>query len=133
MSLKDDIKRQEGLRLKPYIDSVGKLTIGYGRNLDDVGISEAEANSMLDADLRIAINEVQRLFPWLINLSESRKNVIYNMAFNMGLPTLQKFKNMIAAINCGDYITAADEMLNSKWARQVGIRADELANIMRGS
>ncbi len=132
MSLIEDLKRHEGLRLKPYKDTVGKLTIGVGRNLDDVGISEQEADMMLRNDINIAISEANSAFPWLVNLSDARKDVIYNMAFNMGLPTLRLFTNTIGHIKRKDFDLAADEMTSSKWARQVGIRATELSNIMRG-
>lgn len=131
MSLKDDLKRQEGLRLKPYRDVNGKLTIGFGRNLDDVGISQEEADYLLGHDINIAISEANQAFKWLVRLSDSRKDVIYNMSFNMGTPVLSRFHRMIAAIKEGDYEAAADEMLDSEWARQVGARAAELANIMR--
>lgn len=131
MSLKDDLKRHEGLRLKPYKDTVGKITIGYGRNLDGVGITEEEADYLLSHDIQIAVSESQQAFTWIVRLSESRQNVIYNMAFNMGIPTLSRFRNMIAAIEKKDYGLAADEMLDSRWAKQVGKRAEELATIMR--
>ena len=129
--LEKALLRDEGLRLKPYRDSVGKLTIGIGRNLDDVGITEDEAISLMRNDIRKVKGELNQ-FAWYRRLDELRKEVLINMCFNMGLPTLLKFKNMIKALDECDYLTAADEMLDSLWASQVGERAVRLARIMRG-
>ncbi|RMH50503.1 MAG: lysozyme [Zetaproteobacteria bacterium] len=122
--------RHEGMRLKPYRDSVGKLTIGVGRNLDDVGLREEEARFLLENDLRAVIAELQPL-PWFAALDPPRKHAIIDMGFNLGLPRLLGFRRMIAAIERGDWPAAADEMLDSRWARQVGRRAEELARTMR--
>lgn len=127
----DRAKRREGLRLKPYHDTVNKLTIGYGRNLDDMGITEAEAEAMLNNDIERVMGNLEKV-EWYTGLDDARKAVIVDMAFNMGLPRLFKFKKMIAAIKAGDYETAADEMVNSKWYGQVGERAVELVAVMRG-
>lgn len=129
--LEKELKRDEDLRLKPYRDSVGKLTIGVGRNLDDNGIREDEAINMLRNDIQQSRQELAP-YHWYRMLDSRRKDVLINMHFNLGLPRLLTFKNMIAAIECGDYATAADEMLDSKWANQVGERAVRLARIMRG-
>jgi len=129
-NLERQLIRHEGLRLKPYRDTVGKLTIGVGRNLDDNGISEQEAISMLRHDIATVKQELER-YGWYNRLDPNRQDVIANMCFNMGLPTLLKFQRMIAAIDNHDYNLAADEMLDSRWAEQVGQRAVELARIMR--
>lgn len=125
------IKKHEGLRLKPYRCPAGKLTIGYGRNLDDVGISEGEAEVLLTNDISRAIGEAQILagHAW-VDLSDNRKAVLVDMVFNLGLTRLSKFYKFLAALREGDYATAAKEMLNSKWAKQVGRRAITLAYIM---
>jgi lysozyme len=128
--LVEQLKRHEGLELSPYKDTVGKLTIGYGRNLDDVGISEKEAEFMLRNDIAIAITEADKAFDWLQNLNDARKDVVYNMVFNMGLPRFKGFKKMIAALERNYFAVAADEMMDSRWAQQVGIRALELQNQM---
>lgn len=124
------LRRHEGVRHKPYRDSVGKLTIGVGRNLDDVGLSDDEIDYLLQNDIRRAREDARQL-PYFFELNGVRRMVIVNMVFNMGLPTVEQFQAMGAALKRGDYGTAADEMLDSKWARQVGSRADELAEIMR--
>lgn len=122
--------RQEGLRLKPYTDSVGKLTIGVGRNLTDVGILEAEAYVMLDHDIFLATRDAQKL-PFFVNLDPVRQDVLVDMVFNLGLPRLRGFVNMLAAMADGNWAEAANQMLDSKWATQVGNRAQELAAMIR--
>lgn len=129
-ALKALIIRHEGLVLKPYKDTVGKLTIGVGRNLDDVGISTIEANFLLDNDLARVISECRDQFSWFNELDDSRQNVICDMVFNMGMPRFLGFQKMLAAIDKKDWKAAADEMLMSRWAGQVGKRATELAQMM---
>ena len=125
------VKRDEGLRLKPYRCTEGKLTIGYGRNIEDHGINEEEAELMLQNDLLWAESGCFHVFSDWWKLNEVRKGVLINMAFNLGIPRLRQFKNMIAAVDKHDYEKAADEMLDSKWAKQVGNRATRLADTMR--
>jgi lysozyme len=122
--------KHEGLRLKPYRDTVGKLTIGVGRNLDDKGISEAIAYAMLDEDIQETKKGLFEALPWAYNLSERRQAVLLSMAFNMGLNGLLGFKETLRAVETGDYHHAAECMLKSKWAEQVGNRAVYLAKLM---
>ena len=129
--LLERIKQHEGLRLKPYLDTVNKTTIGYGRNLDANGITQEEAEIMLRHDVMLAEAEAGR-FSWYRKLDDRRKGVIVEMIFNLGLPGVLKFKNMIQAIQDDDYKKASNEMLDSKWATQVKGRAITLANIMHG-
>lgn len=129
---KDQLKIDEGLRLKPYRCTANKLTIGYGRNLDDVGISKAEAECMLETDIREAENACLHAFPWFAELTEPRQDVIVNMCFNLGLTRLLGFKKFLKAMSLGDYATAAKEMMDSRWAKQVGSRADRLRDIIWG-
>lgn len=131
--LREQLVIDEGLRLKPYRDTVGKLTIGVGRNLDDVGISEAEAFLMLDNDARSAAMEARNAFPWYSGLPEPVQRGLVNMVFNMGLPRVRGFRKMLAAMEAGDFQTAAVEALDSKWARQVGARADRIAELFRSA
>lgn len=130
MRLAEQLKRHEGLRLKPYKCTADKSTIGYGRNLDDKGISISEAESMLNADILDTQAEVSRALPIYNGLSPVRQDVLANMAFNMGVTGLLKFKKMISALELGDYVCASEEMLNSRWANQVGRRSAELARQM---
>ena len=123
----DLVKRHEGLRLHPYRDSVGKLTIGVGRNLDDVGISRDEAMTLLTNDIDAATNSLEQTFPWTLAIDEVRMAVLINMTFNMGVGRLAGFKNFLAACQQGDWTTARAQMLDSVWAEQVGARAQRLA------
>jgi len=126
----DMLIEDEGMKLKPYNDTVGKLTIGVGRNLDDNGISEDEALYLMHNDLDSLNAELIKL-EWYQELDEVREDVILNMAFNLGLPRLLGFKKMIKALKDKDYVKAAEEMLSSKWATQVKKRAFRLAEMMR--
>lgn len=128
-SLEDMLIRHEGLMLKPYRDSVNKLTIGVGRNLDDVGISRDEAIYLLKNDIQKVVAQAKQ-FPWYDKLSNPRKQVVLNMIFNLGITRFSQFRKTIGFIANGDYTAAAKEMLDSKWAKQVGKRATELAGIM---
>jgi len=131
MNLIKQLIRHEGMRLKPYVDTVGKTTIGVGRNLDDNGISEAEAMMMLEHDIADCENEAARTWEWFLLLDKVRQNVLLNMIFNMGMPRVLGFRNMLHAIELQDYAKASSDMLDSKWARQVGSRARELAEQMK--
>ena len=135
MTFRDDIilvlKLDEGLRLKPYRDTVGKLTIGIGRNLDDVGISEAEAEYLLSNDLDRTISDLDKYMLWWQTLDTPRRRVILNMAFNLGVAGLMKFVTTLVAVRAGAQSNPADMMLESKWARQVGDRAIRQAEMMR--
>ena len=125
------LKKHEGFRSKAYKDITGHLTIGYGRNLDANGISEAEGLFMLMADIDNAITQVEsKLSDVILDLSEARTGVLYEMAFNMGIYNLLKFKKTLRAIKDKDYDLASIEMMDSKWAVQVGRRAVVLSNIM---
>lgn len=136
VNYKQMTKDFEGLRLKPYKCTAGKLTIGYGRNLDDVGISRTEAEMLFERDFAKAEAEARRLCKEFNidcdSLIEQRFYVLTDMMFNLGYGNLSKFKNMLTALSKGDYGTAADEMLDSNWAIQVGNRAQKLALLMRG-
>ena len=121
----------EGLELKPYRCTAGKLTIGIGRNLDDVGITKEEALYLLNGDINRAVEEVERYLPWVKTLDNVRMLVLVDMAFNMGILGLLKFKKMLAAVELGDYAKAADEMVSSKWYVQVGNRGRRLVLMMR--
>ncbi|MDN7676442.1 glycoside hydrolase family protein [Burkholderia oklahomensis] len=125
-----ELSRDEGRRLKPYLDTVGKTSIGVGRNLTDVGISDTECDVLLSNDVDRTIAWLDRNLPWWRSLNPVRQRVVVNMAFNMG-GRLLTFTNTLAAMKRGDYVAAADGMLASKWASQVGARATRLAAMMR--
>lgn len=129
-NLEGQLKKYEGLSLKPYRDTLGKLTIGYGRNLDDNGIRESEADGMLQNDMYDALVQAKQVITNFDSLPILRQVVIVNMIFNLGLNKFLEFKKTIAAVNNNDFKTAAAEMRNSRWYIQVGKRAEELCELM---
>lgn len=130
--IKEQLVRHEGLKLKPYRCTAGKLTIGIGRNLDDCGISQSEAYVMLINDIMNCEKQLQARIPDIYNkLDEVRKSVLLNMCFNLGVSGLLGFKNTLAFVKAGDWERAANNMLVSRWAKQVGRRAIELSELMR--
>lgn len=122
-------KKHEGMRLKPYLCTEGKTTIGYGRNLDDNGITESEAELLLEHDIQRAQQDAEQ-FAFFKALNETRQAVIIDMLFNLGVSRFRQFEKMLAALEKHDYAAAADEMLDSKWAKQVGVRAKNLNQLM---
>ena len=144
--------KHEGLRLEVYQDSLGIDTIGIGRNLKDrgitpaelewmdipnmavvhtMGITEADAMYLAENDIKIVEEELCRAHPCVEDLDAVRQLILMDMAFNMGVPRLNKFKNMWAAVHKGDFDTAAVEMLDSRWAKQVKGRATKLSEAMK--
>jgi len=144
--IKEQLVRHEGLRLKPYRCTAGKLTIGIGRNLDANGISQTEAFMLLENDIRNCEKQLLDEIPEIYNgLDEVRKSVLLNMCISipqsrfaplrepcyLGIGGLLEFNNTLAFIAAGDWERAANGMLASKWAKQVGRRAIELSELMR--
>ena len=129
-ALKDQLILHEGLKLKPYKCTAGKITIGVGRNIEDIGITEDGARSLLDNDILRVAQELDNALPWWRDLSDVRQGVLLDMAFNIGTPTLMKFKNTLALIEAGEFESASVEMLDSRWAEQVGQRARTLSQAM---
>ena len=119
--LSKQLIRHEGLRLTPYKDSLGHLTIGIGRNLEN-GITQAEAMMMLEHDISVAEMELRRAWPALFqteHLDEVRRDAMINLCFNLGISRLRGFKKMIAALEARDWHEAARQAKDSKWAEQV--------------
>ncbi len=117
----------EGLRFKPYRCTAGRLTIGVGRNLEDRGITEEEALTLLDHDIRSFWSQLVLALPWLVQAPEAVQEVLLNMCFNLGLAGLLQFRQTLGHLEAGRWLEAAEEMLRSKWAAQVGPRAGRLA------
>lgn len=127
--------QDEGEVLHAYQDSLGYWTIGIGRMVDKRkggGITHVEAMILLENDINRTIAELNLKLPWWSTLSPERQDVIINMAFNLGVDGLLKFKNTLELIAQGLYQQAGDSMLQSKWASQVGDRAKRLSKIMKG-
>ena len=130
----EQIKRHEGLVLHAYEDSLGYLTIGYGRLIDRAkhgGISEAEAEYLLQNDVSIVLAALHRNIPFFDSLCVPRQAVLVNMAFQMGIGGVQKFKKTLSLVEMGLYDEAADNMMKSLWAKQTPNRAAEMAEQMR--
>jgi lysozyme len=122
----------EGLRLKPYTDTAGKISIGYGRNLSDNGISNSEAADMLSSDLQSAIVQAQAQ-PWWPNVqdSDARARAFCEIVFNMGIGSLATFREALDAAMRSDWDACAEQFLASVWASEVGERANFLAEMIR--
>lgn len=149
MSLLTDLERDEGYRATPYVDTVGIYTIGIGRNLEAAPLTGPEWRALLDAgELSVSVSHAgaQRLlgngviaaqrqctqaFGWWPNLDEVRREVLVNLTFNIGMQRLVGFQKMLAAVKAGDYDIAAEELLDSRYAQQVGTRAQRLAQQLR--
>jgi lysozyme len=124
-NLRDQLRRDEGVRTKVYFDSLGIPTIGVGRNLRDTGLSDAEVNLLLDNDIADRAAAMAR-YPWFNDLDPVRQGAILNMAFNMGVGRVLAFNHMIVELARQNWVGAAAEMRNSLWAKQVGPRAERL-------
>ena len=150
-ALIDQLILHEGMELQVYKDHLGIDTIGVGRNLEDrgitdgelafmnmlktevyeQGITEAHARFLLANDIDIVEKELSNAHPCISGIGDVRIRVLLDMGFNLGVPRLNKFKNMWKAVHDRDFSLAAVEMLDSRWASQVGQRAVRLANAMR--
>lgn len=136
MNLLEQLRRDEGLRLTPYKDSRGIWTCGYGHNLvahDEklAEITKEQAEQWLREDAEVAIQDVAYSLPWSANLDDARRGVLENMAFNLGIKGLMGFHRTLNYVETGNYAAAAQEMLYSDWAKQVGARAERLSVQMK--
>jgi lysozyme len=126
------LTRDEGLCLKPYRCTAGKLTIGVGRNLEDVGITKEEAEQMLANDISRVVVDIVKRIPWAMKLDDARFSVIHSMVFQMGIGGVMNFRKFLNALQMGDYVKASIEMMDSKWAQHDSpARAKRLAEVMR--
>lgn len=126
----ESVKKHEAFRDRAYKDSVGVWTIGYGTNLQTTTIDRTVAEEWLINDLNKASNALLQ-FEAFSFLDPVRRDVLIEMAYNLGINNLKEFKKMWTFLEAGNFVSAANEMLASKWARQVGKRAETLANRMR--
>ena len=129
--LRKDLIAEEGLRLKPYLCPAGKLTLGVGRNLDDVGITKDEAMMMLDNDIERVKGQLAKALPWLETKPQGVQRAVANMAFQMGLGGVLKFQKMLAALQARDYNAARREALDSAWAKQTPQRAGRVTDLFK--
>ncbi len=129
MNVVESIKKHEGFRKRMYEDSVGVKTIGYGFNLEQIELPKPVAELWLAFEIEKHQKELEQ-FHWYNTLDPIRQDVLLDMHYNLGHSRFKQFKKMIAALENKKYDDAAKEMLDSKWAKQVGNRATELASIM---
>lgn len=129
--LRGYLKLNEGLRLYPYSDSTGNISIGYARNLTANGITTAEAQMLLDDDIDYFLSALSYQLPWFDSLDDNRQIALCDMCYNLGVKGLMEFTHMLEALRVADYDLAAKYALESKWAEQVGKRAIDDANIIR--
>ena len=129
--LKKLLIKHEGYKHKPYVDTVGKITIGVGRNLTDNGLSDDEILYLLQNDVDRTIEELSRTLSNWDQLDDCRQIALIDMVFNLGLPRFKTFKKTIKYLEEFDFENASKEMLDSKWASDVGNRAIELSEIIR--
>jgi lysozyme len=130
--LTESIKLHEGLRLHPYKCPSNKLTIGYGRNLEDKGLTTFEANLLLNNDIQEIYTQLKQQLPYFKDLKYIAQEILIEMAFQIGVSGLLKFKKTLHYLENKDYKNASIEMLNSKWAKQTPQRAKKLSNLMKG-
>lgn len=128
--LAQQLLRDEGIRLRPYRDTVGKWTLGVGRNIEDVGISNTEAMFLLDNDIDRAVRGCVSAFPWFVELDPVRQRAVVNLAFNMGIPKLKTFYTTLKCMAEVRYKSAAAALLQSLYAAQVGPRAQRVAKML---
>ena len=131
--MREQLILHEGLKLMPYRCTSDKLTIGVGRNLDDRGISEETAMQMLDEDINIVHGELLKAIPEFTSYPNVVQESLVDLAFNMGTPTLLKFKATLAALNAQQMCVASRELLDSRYARQVGQRAVTISENIRAA
>lgn len=133
-----ELRRDEGVEYSPYTDTVGIETVGVGHNLRvkpladgwSYPLTDLQVDVLLASDLNEVFKSLDKHMPWWRKLSYPRQRVIANMAFNLGVSGLSGFKNTLRFIQTGEYNKAADGMLLSRWAKQVGKRANRLADMM---
>lgn len=131
-ALKATLRRAEGVRLKPYTDTTGHITIGIARNLTAVGISEAEADDLLMNDIARTIGAMQPQLAWALALDDVRARAFIELAFNMGAEGLLGFHTMLAFARAGEWDQCAGALMDSRWVGQVGpTRSGRIASMLR--
>lgn len=133
MDAKELVKKHEGLRLKPYKCTAGKTTIGYGRNLDDKGISELEAEFLFNNDFHDAQRDLAGIFDHFWEWHKDVQSAMTSMMFNLGKTRFLKFKKMILAGRAGDWGRMVEQIRRSLYAKQVPSRAEEICNLISES
>jgi len=131
-NLLERIKHHEGFRSRPYTCTEGHLTIGYGFAVKDLELDEDIAEEILLRKVQSLITRVRKKFNWLDSVPPAVQGVIVEMSYQMGVSGVSKFKKALHAMQMFQWKSAADELLDSRWAKQTPNRAKELSNIIRG-
>jgi len=131
IKIQNQLKFDEGVKNKPYKDSLGILTIGVGRNLESNGLSNDEIELMLSNDINRCEKDLRLYFAWYDQKKENVQMVLINMCFNLGISKLLQFKKTLELIQFDKFNEAAEEVLKSKWAEQVGDRAKRLSKLLK--
>jgi len=129
--LLEKIKHHEGFVEHVYDDSLGIPTIGYGFAIKDLVLDEDIAEDILIRKLEKLQRNANSRFQWLEDMPQEVQEVVLNMCYQLGITGVSKFRKAISALQEGEWQEAADEMLDSLWARQTPNRAEELSNIVR--
>lgn len=127
------LKRHEGLRLNAYLCPAGKLTIGFGHTHGvnpDMEITNEDADRLLHEDVASAEWDARKLLPNFDVLSPNRQDAIVNMAFNLGYPSLLKFKTFLRAMKAGEWTVAGTSLKTTLWYRQVQTRAKDIVQLI---
>lgn len=130
----ETLKRHEGVKYYVYKDHLGYETIGVGRCLKQgvgLGLTHDEVDYLLMNDINRCLEELDAAFPWFKDLTEIRREAMINLCFNLGLTRLRKFEKALAAMSIHNYEEAANEFLDSRWAKQVGNRSKEVTEMIR--
>ena len=129
----EQLKVHEGVRSKVYLCSAGYETIGVGRNISEsgLGLSDDEIDYLLSNDIKRCREELSFNFDWFDELDDVRQDAMINLCFNIGITSLKRFSNALAAMNVHNYEEAATEFLDSRWASQVGTRALDVTDMIR--
>ena len=131
MRIEDLLIKHEGLRLKHYECTAGDITIGVGRNLESMGLSEDEVYYLLANDIRRCEQELTKAFDWFTHLDSVRQDAMMDMCFNLGMSRLRGFRDALREMSLSNYEAASIEFLDSNWAEQVGQRAITITNMIR--
>ncbi len=129
----EQLKRHEGIRTHAYQCTANMTTVGVGRNIDEdggIGLSIDEIEFLLENDIKRCKQELIT-FPWFSQIDSVRQDALVNLCFNLGMTRLLGFRNALTAMSVGDYDKAADEFMDSRWAKQVGSRAEEVCAMIR--
>lgn len=131
--LVEQLRRHEGVRTHAYKCTADMITVGVGRNIDEnggIGLSDDEIDYLLSNDIKRCQAELLA-FSWFVDLDPVRQDAMTNLLFNLGMTRLLGFKNALSAMERSEFATAADEFMDSRWAKQVGNRADEVCEMIR--